>query len=174
MYLNKILAILLIISAVWSCKTQKKVDDMSSKKEIVNIDYSAGPTTFIYKTKGDYFKNVPVTLSDDKTEIVSYPHPKDVYYKGELAYPSILENGYLLDNRGVSVNVAFLNLTYDEYSKLEKPPTVDSLFIMIINNDPLVELYDCGNRHQYKDDVVELNRIIKKKQLVKCKKVVGE
>lgn len=174
MYLHKILAILLIISAVWSCKTQKKVDDMSAKKEIVNIDYSAGPTTFIYKTKGDYYNNVPVILSDDKTVIVSYPHPKDVYYKGELAYPVQLEDGYLLDNRGISVNVAFLNMTYEVYSKLEKTPAVDSLFVMIIDNNPLIELYDCGNRYQYKDEVVELNKMIKKKQLVKCKKVIGK
>ena len=174
MYTNKILIILLILSVVWSCKTQKNVDGMDSQKEIITIDYSAGPTTFIYKTKGEYNNLVPIILSDDKTEITSFPHPKDVYYKGELALPTQLENGYLLDNRGISANVAFLNITYDEYSKFEKAPSVDSLFDMILDNDPLVELYNCGNRYQYKDEVAELNNMIKKQQLTQCKKVVGK
>lgn len=168
------LSVLLIIPALWSCKTQKTVDNMASQNETISIDYSAGPTTFIYKTKADYNSYVPIVLSDDKTKITSFPHPKDVYYKGKLAYPTQLEDGYLLDNRGISANVAFLNITYDEYSKLEKVPSTDSLFGMIIDNDPLVELFNCGNRYQYKDEIVDLNNMIKKRQLIKCKKVVGE
>lgn len=174
MYINKMLAMLLIISAAWSCKTQKKVDDMSSQKEIVIIDYSAGPPTFIYKTKNDYSEFVPITLSDDKTKIASFPHPRDVHYKGKLAYPTQLEDGYLLDNRGISANVAFLDITYDEYSKLKKAPSIGSLFDMILDNDPLVELYDCGNRYQYKYEIAELNNMIENKQLARCRKVVGK
>ncbi len=171
---KNIFTILLIISVVWSCKTQQKVDDMSSKKEIITIDYSAGPPTYIYKTKGDYNNLVPVILSDDKSKITSYPHPKDVYYKGKLATPVQLEEGYLLDNRGISKNVAFIDITYEEYSKLDKAPSVAELFEMIIDNNPLIELYNCGNRYQYKDEVVELNSMISKRQLRQCKKVVGE
>ena len=174
MYINKLLTILLIISVVWSCKTQQKVDDMAAKNEIVAIDYSAGPTTFIYKTKGDYNKLVPVTLSDDKTKISSYPHPKDIYYNAELALPTQLSDGYLLDNRGINANVAFLNITYEEYSKLDKNPSVDELLGMIIDDNPLIELYNCGNRYQYKDEVAELNSIITKNQLKQCKKIVQE
>ena len=174
MIINKILSILLILSVVWSCKTQQKVDDMSSKKEIITIDYSAGPTTYIYKTKGNYNNLIPITLSDDKSIISSYPHPKDIYYKNVLAIPTQLKDGYLLDNRGISKNVAFLNITYEEYSKLDNPPNIDELFEMIIDNNPIVELYDCGNRYQYKDEVVELNNIITEKHLRQCKKIIGE
>ncbi len=174
MYINKLLTILLIISVVWSCKTQQKVDDMATKNEIVAIDYSAGPTTFIYKTKGDYNKLVPVTLSDDKTKISSYPHPKDIYYNDALALPTQLKDGYLLDNRGINANVAFLNITYEEYSKLDKTPSVDELFEMIIDDNPLTELYNCGNRYQYKDEVAELNSFITKNQIGQCKKIVKE
>ncbi len=174
MYINKILTILLILSVVWSCKTQKKIDSMSSKKEIVTIDYSAGPTTYIYKTKGDYNKLVPVTLSDDKTIITSYPHPKDIYYKGVLAIPTQLKEGYLLDNRGINANVAFLNITYEDYSKLSKAPSADELLEMITDNDPLIELYNCGNRYQYKNEVVELNNIINNEQLRQCKEMIVE
>ena len=144
---------------------------MNSKNEDVTIDFSAGPTTFLYKTKGDFNKLVPVVLSDDKAKIISYPHPRDVYYKGELAYPTVLEDGYLLDNRGISLNVAFLKVTYEDYSKLEKSPTVDELLELVIDNDPLTVLYNCGNRNQYKDDVTELNNIISSKHLDKCKKI---
>ena len=171
MYINKILTILLIISVVWSCKTQKKIDNMASKKEIITIDYSAGPPTYIYKTKKDYNNLVPVILSDDKSKITSYPHPKDLFYKGELAIPVQLKEGYLLDNRGISKNVVFLNITYEDYSKLNTIPSVDELFEMIIEMDPLTELYNCGNRHQYKNEVSELNKLILNKQLVRCKKV---
>ena len=174
MYINRIFALLLIILVAWSCGTQKKVDNMNSKKKIIDIDYSAGPTTYVYKTKADYNNLVPVILSDDKTKISSFPHPKDVFYNGKLALPVQLENGYLLDNRGISSNVAFLNITYEEYSKLDSTPPVDSLFNMIADNNPLIELYNCGNRYQYKDEVVDLNNMIKKKQLDKCKKLVGE
>lgn len=165
---------LLIIPVAWSCGTQKKVNNMDSKKKIIDIDYSTGPPTYVYKTKAYYNNLVPIILSEDKTKISSFPHPKDIYYNGELAIPTKLENGYLLDNRGISANVAFLNITYEEYSKMEKAPSVDSLFVMIIDNEPLAELYDCGNRYQYKDEVVDLNKMIKKKQLVKCKKIIGE
>lgn len=174
MYIKKILITLLILSVVWSCKTQKNVDIMDSQNEIINIDYSAGPTTFLYKTKDNYSKYVPITLSDDKKKITSFPHPTDIFYKGKFAYPTQLEDGYLLDNRGISANVAFLNISYDEYSKLEKAPSIDSLFEMILDDDPLVELYDCGNRYQYKNEVVELNSMISKNQLKQCKKVVGK
>ncbi|MFK5857473.1 MAG: hypothetical protein QM503_15190 [Bacteroidota bacterium] len=174
MNINKTLTILLILSVVWSCKTQQKVDSMTSKKDIITIDHSAGPTTFIYKTVGDYINLVPITLSDDKTKILSYPHPKDVYYKGKLAVPTQLEDGYLLDNRGISANVAFLNITYEEYSKLDKAPSTDELFEMIVDKNPLTDLYNCGNRYQYKDEVIELNIIISEKQLKQCRKMVGE
>jgi len=171
MFITRVIALIMIVFVTWSCKTQQKVDDMSSKNEIVKIDYSAGPITYIYKTNENYFNLVPVLLSDDKTKIISYPHPKDLYYKGKLATPINLDNGYLLDNRGVSSNVAFLNITYEEYSNLDKAPTLDELFAMIVDRDPLIELYNCGNRNQYKDEVMELNNIINTKQLKQCKKV---
>jgi len=59
----------------------------------------------------DYSKLVPVTLSNDKTKISSFPHPKDVYYNGELAYPTQLEEGLFIGLiAGFLQNVAFLNI----------------------------------------------------------------
>ena len=171
MYITRIFTVIMIVLLAWSCKTQQKVDNMASKNEIVKIDYSSGPTTYIYKTNGDYLNLVPISLSDDKTKILSYPHPKDIYYKGVLAVPTQLEGGYLLDNRGISKNVAFINMTYEDYSELKKAPAVDELFNIIVDANPIKELYNCGNRYQYKDVVAELNVIIKSNKLNKCRRV---
>ena len=86
-------------------------------------DFSAGPPTIIYKTRADYSNNVPIILSEDKTVILSYPAPADLKPDGAFSTPTLLKNGYLLDNRGVNANVAFLKMSYQEYSKRHwRPP----------------------------------------------------
>lgn len=169
----RIVLLILVASVITSCGSNKKVDS-NKQKEAMVIDFSAGPPTFIYKTVGDFQNLVPVILSDDKSTIVSYPHPRDIYYKGELAIPVKLAEGFLLDNRGINANVAFISLTYEEYSKLESAPAPDSLFSMIVEIDPLVSLYNCGNRHQYDDEINQLNSIINNGYLDKCKKIIGK
>jgi hypothetical protein len=114
----------------------------------------------IYKTNADYYQNVAVTLNDEKTDIVSYPDIVDVYYNGKLAYPTKLENGYLLDNRGISKNTAFLKYTYDEYSKLPATPSKDDLLKMIIGKNAVTELYNCNKLP--KNNIQLLNDAIKK------------
>ncbi|MEI6122209.1 MAG: hypothetical protein WCQ95_01135 [Bacteroidota bacterium] len=114
------------------------------------------PKVVIYKTTSDYFNNVPVILSENKTKIVSYPDVKDVSYNGSLAYPTRLKKGYLLDNRGINKNVAFLHYSYEEYSKLGTTPTAESLIKMIIDFNPVLEIYLCDCSR----DTVELNKII--------------
>ncbi len=158
--------LLFVISALLlvSCGTGKRLE--------MEPDFKDGAPTLIYKTKADYNNLVPVILSDDKTKIISYPHISDVYYKGQLALPTELNNNYLLDNRGISKNVAFIDITYSDYSKLEKTPSVDSLFNMIVDFDPLISLYNCGNRNHWDDEVKRLNEIIVKRKLKKCKKIL--
>ncbi len=134
------------------------------------MDFS-GPPTIVYKTKANYNNKVPVTLSDDKSRIVSYPAPKDVFYNGSLAYPSPLEQGYLLDNRGIGKNVAFLSLTYEEYSNLSQVPTLQDLYAMIIDKDPLTQMCNCGNRNKYNDVAADMNRLIKDNKLGVCSKI---
>ena len=165
---------ILIISAFFfaSCSSTKESINVEQKKadnDEVIINFKTGPPTIIYKTKKDYSSFVPVILSEDKSEIVSYPGIKDVYYKGEFAYPTKLHNGYLLDNRGIGANVAFLNITYEDYSKLEKTPSRDKLFQMIQDNNPLTEIYNCGNRAAFKNEIADLNKLIDNNGLEKCK-----
>lgn len=151
--------ILIIIIALTACKSQNK---STFKPDYSNI---SSPPTLVYKTKSNYNNLVPVLLSEDKTEIISYPHPKDLKVGDELALPTSLKDGYLLDNRGIGSNVAFLKITYEEYSKLASAPSLKELYDLIIDKDPLTEFCNCGNRSAFKDKVSELNKIIKEEKL---------
>ncbi len=155
-----LLSVFTIIS-LYSCKCQKNPEKTTLSKNNINKESTKviAPVV-IYKTNGDFYNNVPVMLSEDKTDIIAYPDIKDVYYNGKLAYPTRLENGYLLDNRGIGKNVAFLKFTYEEYSKLSATPTKDELFKMILNKNPLTELYRCNKF--FKNNVELLNETIKK------------
>jgi hypothetical protein len=164
----KPIVLTLMIAAMLLNSCCKKITPKTEKeKDKMNKSNKPFPPTLVYKTKLDYFYNVPVTLNDEKTMITSYPDVKDVFYKGELAYPTKLENGYLLDNRGISKNIAFLKYTYEEYSKLEKTPDLEVLFKSIIDNDPLLELYKCDCQK----DIFEINNIILSNTLKNCYKL---
>ena len=94
-----------------------------------------------------------------------------MFYNGNLAYPTPLEQGYLLDNRGIGKNVTFLNITYLDYSNLPQAPSLQDLYKMIIDKDPLVQMSNCGNRQKYGNVVSEMNRLIKDIKLSKCQKI---
>jgi hypothetical protein len=138
---------------ITSCKTSKKTGEVQNNP-LVTLP---GPKVIIYQTAKDYAKYVPVILSEDKKSIVSYPDIRDVYFSGSLAYPTQLHNGYLLDNRGINKDAAFLNLTYEEFSKLSKTPDSEHLLKMILDKDPIVKMYSCGVKSTYSDIVQELN-----------------
>ena len=118
---------------------------------------AALPPVIVYKTTKDYSKNVAVTLSADKTKIVAYPAPSDV---SANSYPTALNKGYWLDNRGISANTAFLSMTYEQYAKLRKAPSLDELYGMIIDKNPIKKMYLCGRGGS---SVSELNELIKKR-----------
>ncbi|MDB5285005.1 MAG: hypothetical protein JWO06_4080 [Bacteroidota bacterium] len=166
-----IFVLALTIVALVCCKTKEKgVQSATTPANGVQVNYT-GPPTIIYKTKGDYSKNVPVTLSADKSKIISYPAPKDVFYNGRLAYPTPLSKGFLLDNRGVSVNTAFLKMTYEEYSKLQDVPKLDVMYGQIIDKDPITEIYNLGNKGSFKDPINDINKVIDQNQLKTYKKL---
>jgi hypothetical protein len=132
----------------------------------------ASPPAIIYKTKTDYFDKVPVILSDDKTRIVSFPDPRDLRINGEFAYPSKLMDGYLLDNRGIGPNAAFLRFSYEEYCTMDNIPTAERLFNYISEKNPFTEMYQCGNRGNYDEIVAELNLIILAGKIKDCKNLL--
>lgn len=129
------------------------------------------PQLIIYKTRSDYHQFVPVQLSPDKSSIVAYPDVKDIYYHEKLSYPTPLSKGFLLDNRGIGPNVAFLNITYEEYSGYNHTPSADELWKRIIDKDPVIEMYQCGPRSQYADPEKEISAIIDAGKLDQFKKI---
>lgn len=162
--------------AMFGCKIQRKIhsekSSHTSSKVAPQPFVAAQARVVIYKTVKDYSSNVPVTLSDDKTAIVSYPHPSDLVIGENLALPSSLHKGYLLDNRGINKNVAFLKYTYTEYAMLKEVPTLQELQRSIIDKDPLTELWDCGNKANFTDLQGQLNEWIDRNIIPeKCKRL---
>jgi hypothetical protein len=130
-----------------------------------------GPACFVYKTRADYSRQVPLILSPDKSKILSFPDIHDLYYQGKFSYPDTLKDGYLLDNRGIGPDVAFLIYTYEEYSRLGKTPTAEELMQNLLEIDPLLELYQCGKKNQYADPVHSLNEMISLGRLKDCNRL---
>lgn len=137
------------------------------------LSFEPGPATMVYKTQKDYRMNVPIRLSEDKSQIVSYPDPQDVRLGDQLAIPIQLDKGYLLDERGISANVAFTSYTYQEYAALPGPPSYEELMASIIDKDPLTFLCDCGNRMQFQEIENELNALIKQEKLAPCRELIN-
>lgn len=136
-------------------------------------EFYPGPHSVVYKTKADYFNNVPVILDEPKNMIISYPAKEDLKRGDNFQYPQRLKGGWLLDTRGISKNVAFLKLTYEEYYYLAEIPSPDQLFNMIIDKNPLVEMCDCGNKKVFKNEIKQLNTLIKKSKIKeKCKNLM--
>lgn len=153
--------LILLFTAVSAC--HQPTTKSSSEPQVSTGIASTGPDVIIYKTKADYQQLVPVIMNAEKTEIVSYPAPGDLKYRGKPALPTVLSGGYLLDNRGINENVAFLNITYEDYMALEKTPKKTDLMGMIFDKDPLTEMYNCGKRSLYTDPAAELNKHIAEK-----------
>lgn len=99
---------------------------------------SALPHIRIYKTNGDYFRQVPVTLNQSRTEIISYPAPSDLLD----SRPVKLDKGFLLDNRGIGVNTAFTRWTYDEYEALPSAPSPEEIMSNLIPDSRVTEIYE--------------------------------
>lgn len=125
------------------------------------------PPVIFYTTVKDYSHFVPVSLSPDKKQIVAYPDIRDVYYQGVLAYPTLLSGGYWLDNRGIDTTTAFLDYTYDAYSRLKQTPTTEELMNHILDNNPILTLYSCSCYR----DTATLNDMIRRKDYIYCTKV---
>ena len=106
-------------------------------------------------------------LSADKQKIVSYPAPTDIRRGADFTYPTKLHSGYLLDNRGIGINTAFLRFTYEDYYNMDNIPTADRLMEYIIDDNPFLELYQLGNRGEYTDIEQEINKIIDENKMKK-------
>jgi hypothetical protein len=166
-----VLSVLLFLLACSPQKKGGKTDHAVGNNDIVPV-FSLSPGVMVYKTKNDYRDKVPVVLSSDRRSIISYPHPKDLFSDGKLAMPDRLEGGYLLDNRGVQENTAFLSYTYEEYGSLSSPPSLQVMYGKILDKDPLTELCNCGDKSVYTDVKLQINQLIRKNMLRQSCKVI--
>lgn len=142
--------------------SKNAVEQISVEKKVVQPLSNAIAPILIYKTRKDYSIYVPVLMNAEKTKIVSYPDPSDIYFEKKMAYPTPLEKGYLLDNRGIGPNVAFLNYTYEAYSQLKESPTMEVLMSKLLDKAPLLEMWNCGARTSFSGELNELNVLIEK------------
>jgi len=133
---------------------------------------ATGPHLLVYKTRKDYRNLVPVQLSADKKSIISYPAPEDIRAMGNAILPTKLKKGYLMDNRGIGADVAFLDITYKQYAQLKAAPTTDKLYALIKDKAPLAMLCDCGLKSTYSNPAKEINALIAANKLEeKCKRM---
>lgn len=153
-----------------SCSHQRQTVSQTGQPGEMLTGWMPSAPAVIYKTRGDYSDLVPVILSADRSRIVSYPDPQDLVSEGKLMKPVLLAKGYWLDNRGINEQVAFLNMSYAEYSKLKHPPHVVELMLRIRDRQPLTEMFRCGLRSDYTDLIYELNVLIER-GLGNCEKV---
>ncbi|MCH4155823.1 MAG: hypothetical protein LKF31_05915 [Muribaculaceae bacterium] len=154
----------LLLSA---CGTHRKADNpfvvvseaTHIEPSIVGGAQALNPAV-IYRTDADYSDFVPVTMNDNRTEVMNYPAPGDIYYKGELAKPTQLADGYLLDNRGIGKNSVFTDYTYEQYSKLLRAPTIEELKKHIKSLYPFTDIYVTASPRSDSNGVDFYNRII--------------
>lgn len=97
------------------------------------------PKALVYRTNGNYDDKVPVSLSADGKSLISYPAPSDV--SEVLSTPVSLQDGWLLDRRGIGPNTAFLKYTYKEYSEQKETPSQAQLLENIIPGARVTEAY---------------------------------
>lgn len=114
----------------------------------------------VYRTSEDFSKLVPVSMNEDKTDIVQYFHPGDLLSGEELRLPYHLKKGYLLDNQGIGPNVAFLDISYEEYAGLKEAPSIDFLLEHLKEANPLLEMYRLPPQAKMDELPERLNRWI--------------
>jgi len=145
--------------------------DLTSPEGQKRSNSVSSPPVIIYSTLNDYRLFVPVIMDSLKKAIISYPSPADLIYRGQPSFPTELTDGFLLDNRGINQFVAFLDITYDEYKKLNPGPHVNELLKHIQDNDPLKVMYQCGRRSDYINLSEELNYLITTENFNRCLKL---
>ncbi len=126
----------ILVMAVAACHTQKdngvtaENAVVSARPESMVVGHSSMiPKAVVYRTNGPFSENVPIIMSANRKEIVSFPAPSDIH--PDVA-PVELAEGYLLDRHGVGINSAFTRYTYDEYSTLPVAPSLRHLRQMVI------------------------------------------
>lgn len=193
---HKLLPAFAILAVTAGCSTTKSVETVTesgaigwnSKHEVARTDSTTTiavpvttknvvtggrptselPAARIYKTNGDYADRVPVTLNASHTGLVSFPAPSDLR-GGE---PVKLDDGFLLDRRGVGPNTAFTRWTYAEYAALPAAPSTAEIMANLLPDARITELYAMPFNASVPDVVQRCNALISK-GLPDCKSLIA-
>ncbi len=166
----------LVLLFVMACSSSEEDSSQSNEVKTKKMEIGGKPVSalrhiIIYKTRYNHYHSVPVLLNAEKTEVVGYPAKEDLLMgDGFFALPLQLEDGWLLDRRGISKNSAFLAISYTEYYQNDILST-KAMYDAIADKDPFLEIYDCGLPSEYKQLELELNILLKKKDYSKFKKI---
>lgn len=114
------------------------------------------PKVRIYKTNGDYYDKVPVTLNASRTALLSFPAPTDL----SGSEPVKLDDGFLLDRRGITPSTAFTRWTYAEYSALPSAPSPKEIMENLIPDARVTSLYEMPFTVGTSDVVKRCNALI--------------
>ena len=133
-FIITVAAVGLVLAAAAACRQTREVQRAVAKTAPA-VGYM--PKAVIYKTSGDFFDRVPITMNRERTKVVSYPAPTDIY---PGAMPVRLADGWLLDRRGIGENAVFTRWTYNEYAALSEPPTLAELKSAVIPGSRVTEI----------------------------------
>lgn len=161
-YLN--FTIIAIIALSTSCKTMQPEKPGSTTQMAIRKSF------FIYKTTQNYQNNVPVRLSEDGKMLIWFPGIGDVKTDNGFMKPIQLTKGYLYDQQGIGTDVAFLDFTYEQYSKLPQTPNPEVLMQHILDKKPLKEAWIITGREYI--DINNINSLIENSFLKDAVQVV--
>lgn len=139
-----------------SCSSTRKTNEQDAAAVGVPMSFYQ-----VYKTSGDYFFQVPVQLSDDKSKIVSYPASTDLMKGDDFTLPVRLADGYLLDRRGIGTNTAFIEWTYEVFTESGGASSVEELRNMIVDDNPITELFRCELKMSEAEAIEQINSMIR-------------
>ncbi len=119
------------------CRSAGTVADTAPAAYQATMHQAGPPPARVYRTSADYAANVPVTLNEQRTALVSYPDPADLRQQSS---PVPLADGWMLDRRGISANSAFLTYTYAQYAALDRAPDEADIMAAIIPDARVTEI----------------------------------
>lgn len=160
--MKKSASFLILLILMFSCKPTQQLVPVPVDKMPERSIGGETPQVVVYKTISDFSNYVPVIMNPEKNKIISYPAPADLVKDGVILKPIALKQGYLLDQRGINENVAYLNITIEDYIKATRLPSPEYMLTIILEKNPLTELWYCGKESSFKNKTRELNKLIRK------------
>lgn len=140
------------------CGCQKK---MTEKAAV------AKPNIVVYQLKKQSdLSFVPVTLDEQKQNIVSYPAPKDL---ARMKAAEVFQN-WVIDQRGVNPNTVFVDVSIQEYISKNELPDLAVWQGLIHEKNPFQVFYQCPGTL----DIEDIIKIISKKKWKKCTCLISE